>query len=593
MTTLGSLMLSALIAHAQDAAAPVPETKPADATQVASADAQPAAPAETAPAPAAAPEAAAPAPEPQPVEVAQVAAADTQPAETNPASAPAPDVAAAPAVAPVTEQGGNSAIIPLIVIDDTPLLDAIRNLARQAGINLMIDPKVAYGQPGADGKPAAQPNVSIRWENITAQQAFNALLNNYGLQAIEDPKVKITRITVKDPAAPDPLVTRTIQLQYAGPSNVLSSVTASLSDKRSKVVADVRTSQLVVVATEKEQAEVEALVAKLDSPTKQVLIEARLVETSMNPKTIKGIDWSGTLAKQNVRFGNNALPGISPTPSSTDPVTGVITPGTQGTIGGILGNPGVLMNDAAGAFAFNPATAFLNADGLSATLSFLNNNNEAKILASPRTVTLDNEPAHIEAGTLYPIVNVTAGTSQTTGGSQVNYSNLTVRLDVTPRISANNLINLKVTPSVMRLEKIQSFESGANGTFDVPVFATRTADTRVMIPSGNTLVMGGLISDTVTESNVKVPILGDLPVLGLLFRQDGKSREKGNLIVFITPTIVQDGDFQPTQSTYLKTPVPTDEAGDAEWSAWDNGKPRDWSKKGVKGGAVMPGPASN
>jgi type II secretory pathway component GspD/PulD (secretin) len=114
---------------------------------------------------------------------------------------------------------------------------------------------------------------------------------------------------------------------------------------------------------------------------------------------------------------------------------------------------------------------------------------------------------------------------------------------------------------------------GEESTFDVPIFATRSLDTRVMIPSGNTLVMGGLISDSVSESNVKVPLLGDIPFMGRLFRQDRKSREQGNLIVFITPTIVQDQDFQPTATDYLKTPVPAGNSMDKDWTWWDSGKP--------------------
>ena len=84
------------------------------------------------------------------------------------------------------------------------LTDAIRNLARQAGINYMLDPKIGFGQVGPDGKTSGQPNVSIRWENITAEQALAALLNNYTLQLVEDPKSKIARITTKDPAALPP-----------------------------------------------------------------------------------------------------------------------------------------------------------------------------------------------------------------------------------------------------------------------------------------------------------------------------------------------------------------------------------------------------
>ena len=102
----------------------------------------------------------------------------------------------------------------------------------------------------------------------------------------------------------------------------------------------------------------------------------------------------------------------------------------------MLGTGGLGWNSAGG---FSPATGFLNADGVHAVLSFLNTYTETKILSCPRTVTLDNELAHIEVGTLFPIVNTTAGTANTTGGSQITYSNLTVRLDVTPRISANNL----------------------------------------------------------------------------------------------------------------------------------------------------------
>jgi type II secretory pathway component GspD/PulD (secretin) len=100
-----------------------------------------------------------------------------------------------------------------------------------------------------------------------------------------------------------------------------------------------------------------------------------------------------------------------------------------------------------------------------------------------------------------------------------------------------------------------------------------------MIPSGNTLVMGGLIQDNVHQQNTKVPVLGDIPGLGLLFRSDTKSRTKSNLIIFLTPTIVEDEDFQPTKSNFLKTKVPIKDSIEDDWSAWDSGKPKEWGKK--------------
>src|ERR1039457_1365959 len=100
-----------------------------------------------------------------------------------------------------------------------------------------------------------------------------------------------------------------------------------------------------------------------------------------------------------------------------------------------------------------------------------------------------------------------------------------------------------------------------------------------MIPSGNTLVMAGLIQDNVHEQDSKVPLLGDITVLGYLFRSESKTRTKSNMIIFLTPTIVEDEDYQPTKSNFLKTRVPIKDTVEDDWSAWDSGKPKDWGKR--------------
>ena len=200
-----------------------------------------------------------------------------------------------------------------------------------------------------------------------------------------------------------------------------------------------------------------------------------------------------------------------------------------------------------------------------------------KSLSAPRTVTLDNEPARIEATTLQPVINVTAGTANTTGGSSITYSNLGVILNVTPRISANDYVNLKVVPEVSRdsgtVSKVIAGQVYQADTYDV-----RRVETRVMIPSANTLVLGGMIQDSVQTGNTKVPFLGDLPLLGHFFRTDSKDRNKQNLLIFITPTIVQDEDFQPTKTDFLKTRLPAHDSVDKDWSFWDSGQPAKWSK---------------
>jgi type II secretory pathway component GspD/PulD (secretin) len=473
-------------------------------------------------------------------------------ASTN--GTPAVTEAAATPVEATTNSSSAGVVVPTIMMTEAPLTQAIDLLAREAKINYIVDPKVSFGPPGPRGEPAPAPIITFRWENVTAQQALTTLLATYSLQLVEDPKTTIARITVKDPAAPDPLFTKVIQLKYTGVNNILDSVRAAIVDpRRSKVTVDTRTSQLVVVATEKEINSIDSLVERLDTPTKQVLIEAKLLETTINPSTFKGMDWTGTLRAQHVVAGNDAFP------TTNNPIA-------------VLGNPALIARMAP--WRLSPDAMFLNADGVSAIFSFLNENSDARILSSPRTVTLDNETAKIAVTRATPIINVTAGTANTTGGSQITYTNLGIIMDVTPRITANNYVNLRVVPEVSRVfDTVTKVIDGA--TFQADEYDVRRLQTQVMIPSGNTLVLGGLMQDDESQTGTKVPLLGDIPGLGFAFRSSGKSRQKDNLIVFVTPTIVEDSDFHPTHTDFLQSPVDATEGKD--WSAWDSAKPADWS----------------
>jgi len=282
--------------------------------------------------------------------------------------------------------------------------------------------------------------------------------------------------------------------------------------------------------------------------------------------------------------------GQSQTKVPGDPTTTTLPGGRQVTttpskstttvLNSIIGGGG------AGGLAFStasgltPAATFLNADGVSAVLSFINNEADAKVISAPRTVTLDNEMARIEVVRAVPILNTTASTVQTTGGSQITYTNLGVILMVTPHISANNFVAMRVVPEVSRV--FDTVTKTVNGqTSQADEYDIRKLETRVMIPSGNTLVLGGLLQDDVRNSGSKVPIFGDIPLLGWAFRHETKNRQKQNLTIFITPTIVQDEDYQPTSSDFLKTPVPAS-ALEPDWTAWDSAKAWDWSKPVVE-----------
>lgn len=477
--------------------------------------------------------------------------------ETTPVVAPVDGAVAVAAreTAPAQAAGGAATkadeTVPLIVIDDVPLTDAIRNLARQSALNFQFDPRVTTSN---------QPNVSIRFENVSAQEALLAVLDNYSLVLVKDNKSKIARVTIKDPKAEDPLVAKIVQLRYSEPTNLVSIVKTTLSS-RSTVVADTRTSQLIINTTEKEVDNVLSLIKTLDSPTKQVLIEAKLIETSKAPSTIKGIDWSGTLQAQQFAFGNNTQTAPqSAGQSDNKPLA------TQW--------PRMMIDTAKG---FNPATAFLDADGVSAVLSFLNKDTDTEVVATPRAVTLDNQTATLSVTRAFPIFQVTPGSANSPAGATVTYTNLGAILYVTPRIAADNNVSLKVVPEVSNIDGVdKQVLNGEENTANI--YAIRRIETSVMIPSGSTLVMGGMVNDTRSKSYTKIPLLGDIPFAGLAFRKEGKTRNKQNLLIFVTPTIVDDGDYQASTSGRVFLQSRPTESPEPKETAWDSGKPHDWTQ---------------
>ena len=523
------------------------------------------------------------------------AAATPKPADA-PATQPAPPSAPKPAPAAATQEPVDLAAQPAAkdgkdspeergpLTLDMDLPAAIQFLARSAGINYHIDPSITFtnliGSVGPSGQPVV-PTVSIRWDNVSAKDALVEVLDIHGLSLLENPKTKIGRVTKKPTDIPR--ITTMIQLKYSNATNIMDLIRTTYADtNKSKVNLDPRTSKLLLIATEKETEAVTNLVAQLDTPTKQILIEAQIIETSRNPKTIKGIDWAGTLEGQNLAFGNGQTRGTTATQTPGESTTTTLPSGrtvantasasSKTDLLTQLGVGGIGLDTARGLY---PGTAFLNADGLRAVLSFLNTDADTEIVSSPRQVTADNQTATLSVTRAFPVFEITPGTVQTPAGAKVTYTNVGTILKVTPRIAAQSNIVLKVVPEVSSIDsKDRQTINGAIN--EANVYAIRRMDTEVMIPSGSALVMGGLMNDQSNKSFSKVPVLGDLPGLGLLFRRDTKSRSKVNLMIFVTPTIVQDQDFQPTTTDYLKNKPNV--KPDKEESAWESGRPLPWNR---------------
>jgi type II secretory pathway component GspD/PulD (secretin) len=514
-------------------------------------------------------------------------------------------------VVSLTNEAATDEVLETVAFDGIPLPDAVRALALQAGLNIQFDPKL-LNTIGPDGRPIpiAPIPISEKWKKVTAKQALTSLLENYGWQLVQDPSTPILRITLKDPAALEPLVTTVIQLEYSDPTNILAEVQPILPSSRSSIISDKRTHKLIIRTTERELPGIEALIAKLDTATRQVLIEAKIVETTKDITSAKGVDWTGTLAAQHVSFGNGLTSGTIGTTnvSGTSPTTtGTVSPGGSpitGTVGGLVsattnfsslttaitGSPtqggGISMNTAHG---FSPTTAFLSADGVSAVLSFLNTDADTRSLSFPRTVALDGVQTEImsvqnipifeqqqssAAVGAAPLATVLPNYDKKVEGTVLN--EVGVKLTVIPRIAGPTNILMDLRPEISSVDAQVASDTLDGQVSTSPIFDRRRITTQAAVPSGYTLVLGGVEIDNTLNSATKVPVLGDLPGLGNLFRSNSKTHNKDNLLIFVTPTIIRDSDFHPGNTQFLKRKdIPP---SNVEEGPWNSAKPYDWTK---------------
>jgi Flp pilus assembly secretin CpaC len=471
---------------------------------------------------------------------------------------------------------------------EVPLITAIQMLARLAQINVLIDPRVKTGGIRQIGTnivelpPVATNTVSLStYGGVSARQTLEAVLGNYGLQLVSDSKTGFHQVTFRDPTAREPVYTYTIPLRYSNTTNIQTLVQQSFPTSR--IQSDSRTAQLVLLTTQREYEAITNLVALLDTPTKQVLIEARFLETFQNPKTLKGIDWTDTLQAQRFTVGNGMASGnlnnsgIYGNKTTTTGSDGSSSTTESKTMNTTLESTVVSLTSSGG---FAPNVAFLNAQGVSAALSFLNSESDSRVLATPRAVTLDNQETRLEVTTAIPIFNSTDSLSAggSTTSQRAEYTNVGTILIVTPRITGTN-VAMKVRPEISRVvpDHPSSRKIVGGKINEADVFASSSIETSVMVPSGNTLVMGGLVSDSTQKSYTKVPFLGDIPGLGYAFRKESKAREKANLIIFLTPTIIEDSDMQPYRTEFLNTQMPEHE--DSMPAYYDRGKPYDKVKE--------------
>ena len=432
---------------------------------------------------------------------------------------------------------------------EADIQNVLRTLAAKAGVNLILGDEVT-------GK------VTVNLKGISYEQAMQLIAESKGYAYVNDNNV--VKIKSRESLDVEPIELRVYTLAYAKAEDVKKTLDPVLT-KQGKIVVDARSNTLVLSDTPSSLAKLVPLIKSLDTETPQVLIEAKFVETTKNPQKNLGIDWAGTLLGHQVTASGYQL-ASSGTSYATDPT------GTGASGNGNLTGFTLIKNLNGG--GWSAPYALLNPGNASMVFNYLNQDTDSELLANPRVVATDNVKTKISIAEQYPIPNFAF--SEQTASLQISgfdYKDIGIILTVTPRVNRNDYVTLDVQPEASSSSQNATLQSGGGNSVAIPIIQTRTAQTTVLIKSGNTLAIGGLMRVDVSDNYSKVPLMGDAPLLGPLFRNKSLSKTKRDLLIFLTPTIVhpdQQTGYEKYASGLPKEQVYTND----KWMPKDNSEPR-------------------
>jgi type IV pilus assembly protein PilQ len=436
---------------------------------------------------------------------------------------------------------------------EADIQNVLRTLAAKAGVNLILGDEVT-------GK------VTVNLKGISYEQAMQLIAESKGYAYVNDNN--IVKIKSRESLDVEPIELRVYTLAYAKADDVKKTLDPVLT-KQGKIVVDTRSNTLVLSDTPSSLAKLVPLIKSLDTETPQVLIEAKFIEMQKNPQKNLGVDWSGTLLGHQLSATGYRLPTSSPVPA---PGEGPTTYATDPLSGGNLNGFSLIKSLNGG--SWNAPYALLNPGNAALVFNYLNQDTDSELLANPRVVATDNVKTRISISEQYPIPNFAF--SEQTASLQISgfdYKDIGIILTVTPRVNRNDYVTLEVQPEASSSTQNATLSSGGGNSVAIPIINTRTAQTTVLIKSGNTLAIGGLMRVDVSDNYSKVPLMGDAPVLGPLFRNKSLSKTKRDLLIFLTPTIVhpdQQTGYEKYASGLPKEQVFTND----KWMPKDNAEAR-------------------
>lgn len=411
--------------------------------------------------------------------------------------------------------------------------------------------------------PDVKGIVDLRLTNKPWKAALDIIMRNYGFAY--EREGDIIRVVTLDKLKQEELATQAFSLNYSKSSDVVAALKNIVGERGSSVFDD-RTNTVLVTDIPTNIYRIGQLIERLDKRTEQVLIEARIIETVLGDDEKLGIDWSvkitaagakrpTTLPFDYYKPGNNIMDKYTPLVQ-----TGAETVAYPAGGGTVITKPGIFPIGASGAQASDAndkgfplvdytvdtmknAFAFgtLDFTEFKAVLEMLKSRSDTDTISNPRIATLNNNKATINVGDIIYIPkferNSTTGKMEITGYDQTNSG---IVLDVTPHINDAGEIALDLIPQIKEYLGTSPIAPGSD--IYAPLFRTREAKTQVMVKNGQTIFIGGLISEKEIDKRTKLPfigdLLGDIPGLGLLFSHKNMVKQRVELIFFITVNIM-------------------------------------------------------
>ena len=396
-------------------------------------------------------------------------------------------------------------------------------------------------------------SVTLRLQNVPWDQALAIILQTKGLGQRKEgnvilvaPQAELAEREKAELSAQnsvqqlEPLRSEYLQINYAKAADLASLIKSqsnSLLSKRGNVAVDDRTNTLLLQDTPENLEQINRLVARLDIPVRQVEIEARIVLVNDDFERQLGARLGLTDVQSN---GNNGIVTTTGTAAGEDTIVGSalnVLNGTSQFINIPTGTGGAPQRYNVNLPVSNPAGSIAvgilsGAKLIDLELSAAQAETEAKVISSPRVITANQKQATIMQGVEIPYQQ-----SASSGATSISFKNAVLQLQVTPQITPDNRIILDLDVRDDEVGQVIVESGGVN----VPAIDTREVTTQVLVNDGQTVVLGGILTTNERNAQTKVPWLGDIPVLGHLFKSTDRTNNKDELLIFVTPKIVRQG----------------------------------------------------